>query len=178
MSQYLFCRMSAHARTHTHTHTHKHTYTVYTLFLVSYSGEYQEMVFDTHPTHTPTRNISFRFTKEIPFSVHNLHNYTTAVFFCSTFSVFFNQTAAAWPRSVWISHKRNVAISWFCAVLQCVCVECTFQCTYHLYRGTAHFGTTLALLHIQVHTHTYTHTHARTHAHTHTHHVSAHIQTS
>ena len=64
--------------------------------------------------------------------------------FCSTFSL--NQTAAAWPRSVWISHKRNVANSWFCAVLQsarCTGVhEHPIQYAFHLFQATAHLGTT------------------------------------
>ena len=67
---------------------------------------------------------------------------------CFLLHFFFYQTAAAWPQSVWVSHKRNVAISWFCAVLQCVRAvhsthsphERTFQCAYHSFPATAHLG--------------------------------------
>ena len=102
---------------------------VHLTFLVSYSGEYQEMAFGMHLTHRPTRYIwSY---ESYPVSQRRLHSVCTAVFFVPPFFC----TAAAWPRSVWISHKRSVAISWFfmCAVHSAHSThEHTFQCTYTL----------------------------------------------
>ena len=85
--------------------------------LVSYSGEYLFRKGDSS------------------FSTQLL---THSSVFCSTF--FFYQTAAAWPRSVWISHKRDAAISWFCPVPQCV------RGAQHTQRTWAHISMRLSLV--------------------------------
>ena len=113
---------------------------VHITFLVSYSGEYQEMVFGKHPTHTP--HVTSDLVKRTKF-----HKGDYILWF--HFSIFFlNQTAATWPRSVWISNKRNVVINWFCTVLQCVrsAHECTFQDPYHSFRATSHLARLFDLL--------------------------------
>ena len=75
---------------------------VHIILLVSYWGEYRDMVFGTNPTHSPTWTwILPSFTKEIPFSMHNFSQP------CFLRNLFFYKTATAWPRSVWISHSEQ-----------------------------------------------------------------------
>jgi hypothetical protein len=108
-------------------------------FLVSYSGVYREMVFGTHPKHSPTCNIGSyeSYPKDIPFSIHIF--LSTAGFFAPPF---FYKTAAAWPRSVWISHSKercNQLILRSSPVYpRCTAHMSTFQCAYHSFRATAH----------------------------------------
>ena len=56
---------------------------VHLTFLVSYSGEYQEMAFGMHLTHRPTRNI-WSYESD-PVSQRRFHSVCTAVFFAPPF---------------------------------------------------------------------------------------------
>ena len=73
----------------------------------NFFSEYQEMVFGMHPTHSPTSNLMKVTQFHKGDSTYNTQLLKHSIF-CSTFSL--NQTAAACPRSVWISLKRNVAL--------------------------------------------------------------------
>ena len=93
------------------------------------------MVFGTHPKHAPP-HVTYLTLWNLFFLDPVVLKHSSVFFPLHFFWAF------------WIPHKRNVAINWFCVVLQCVrgahsddsVHERTFPCAFRSFRATARLG--------------------------------------